>query len=331
MSAARDWLEPRRRVLQLAFGMIWLLDAALQFQSYMFTPAFPHQVIAPVGPGNPGWIADPVRWSAHLAATHVVALNAAFAMTQLLIALGLFTRATVRLALVGSVLWALGVWWMGEGLGGLLAGAQSPVMGAPGAAVLYVLISALLWPGSDPLDAPVGAVATPGRPRALAARLAWLALWSGFALESLQAANRSPSALHDAVAGMAAGEPRWLQAVDHGAAAALAHRGTEASIALAVAFGLVALSVLGNTALRRVGLTAAIVLAVVIWVVGQNFGEIATGSATDPNTGPLLVLLAAVYWPIVRRTAAPDAAAHPAAVDRQPMLGRTTEQARCAV
>ncbi len=51
---------------------------------------------------------------------------------------------------------------------------------------------------------------------------------------------------------MAAGEPHWLQTIDRGSAAALAHHGTEASIALAVAFGGVALSVLGNTAVRRV-------------------------------------------------------------------------------
>ncbi len=64
-------------------------------------------------------------------------------------------------------------------------------------------------------------------------------------------------------------------------------------------------------------------LAAAIWMVGQNFGEIATGSATDPNTGPLLVLLAAAYWPIVRRTAAPAAVAQPAVVERLPVLART--------
>ena len=130
--ACRDWLDRRRRALQLGLGVIWLLDAALQYQPYMFSEGFPHQILAPVGPGNPGWVAQPVRWAAHLTANHVVAMNALFATAQLLIALGLFTRATVRLALAGSVLWALGVWWMGEGLGGLLVGPQSPIMGSPG-------------------------------------------------------------------------------------------------------------------------------------------------------------------------------------------------------
>jgi len=69
----------------------------------------------------------------------------------------------------------------------------------------------------------------------------------------------------------------------------------------------------------------------VIRVVRKNFGKITTGSATDPNTGPLLVLLAAAYWPVVRRSAAPDAVVQPAAVDRHPALSRTTKRARCAV
>ena len=42
------------------------------------------------------------------------------------------------------------------------------------------------------------------------------------------------------------------------------------------------------------------VLALVIWVFGENFGGLLTGQATDPNTGPLLILLAAAYWPLRR-------------------------------
>ena len=41
----------------------------------------------------------------------------------------------------------------------------------------------------------------------------------------------------------------------------------------------------------------AVVVALVIWVVGQAFGVILAGGATDPNSGPLLVLLALAYWP----------------------------------
>lgn len=45
---------------------------------------------------------------------------------------------------------------------------------------------------------------------------------------------------------------------------------------------------------------AATGLALLIWVVGQDFGGILTGQATDLNTGPLLILLAAAYLPLRR-------------------------------
>ena len=34
-----------------------------------------------------------------------------------------------------------------------------------------------------------------------------------------------------------------------------------------------------------------------IWVAGENFGGIFTGQGTDPNTGPMLVMLAIAFWP----------------------------------
>jgi hypothetical protein len=292
-----------RRALQLGLGVMWLLDAALQFQPYMFTSAFPHEVLAPTGPGNPGWVAAPVHWAAHLTAGHVVWLNALFATGQLLIALGLFTRSTVRLALAGSVVWGLSVWWLGEGFGGLLAAAQSPVMGAPGAALLYVVVSVLVWPPRDAdrlLNSGTVAVALASPMRRVGAKVVWSVLWLGFAAESVQAANRAPSALHDLVSGMQDGEPGWLRSLDRAAANTLAGHGAGVSIALAVCCVLIAASVWAGDRATRIGLGLSVVLAALIWVVGENLGEIATGEATDPNTGPMLVLLAAAYWPLRR-------------------------------
>jgi hypothetical protein len=49
----------------------------------------------------------------------------------------------------------------------------------------------------------------------------------------------------------------------------------------------------------------AVVVAAFIWVVGENFGGIGAGSGTDPNSGPLLMLLAVAYWPATRRKPMP--------------------------
>ncbi len=101
---------------------IWLLDAVLQFQSFMFTKSF-SQMLAGTGPGNPAVIAGPISWSARIMSDHGVATDAIFAFIQLLIALGIAWRPTLKVALAASIPWALGMWWFGEGLGGILNGA----------------------------------------------------------------------------------------------------------------------------------------------------------------------------------------------------------------
>ena len=57
-----------------------------------------------------------------------------FGLIQLTLGAGLLHRRTVRWALAASVLWALSVWYLGEGLGGLGGGQASLLTGAPGSA-----------------------------------------------------------------------------------------------------------------------------------------------------------------------------------------------------
>ena len=149
MTAADATAPGARRVLQLGLAAIWLLDGVLQYQSSMFTKAFV-QMIGGTSAGNPGVVAGPINWNATLVEHHLALVNAIFATIQLLIGLGIAWRPTVRPALAASVVWSLGVWWFGEGLGGVLSGAASPVNGAPGAVIIYALLAVLLWPAAGP-------------------------------------------------------------------------------------------------------------------------------------------------------------------------------------
>jgi hypothetical protein len=99
------------------------------------------------------------------------------------------------------------------------------------------------------------------------------------------------------IAGMTDGEPGWLAALDRGAASLVAHQGLAASIVLAIALVVVAVGVYLPAPAARGTLVLAIVVAGVFWVFGQAFGAIMTGGATDPNSAPLLALLALAYWP----------------------------------
>ena len=149
-----DWPTPdARRRLQLALGALWLLDAILQYQPVMFTRAF-SQMLAAAAQGNPAFVSRPILWNAQLVGQHPVAINTAFATIQLLLALGIAWRPTVRVALGASIVWALGVWWFGEGLGGVLTGTASPVSGAPGPVILYALLAILMWPRARSASTP---------------------------------------------------------------------------------------------------------------------------------------------------------------------------------
>jgi hypothetical protein len=72
---------------------------------------------------------------------------------------------------------------------------------------------------------------------------------------------------------------------------------------LASELGVIALGIYLPPRGARAAVLLAAVVATAIWVVGENFGGVFAGSATDPNSGLLLVLLAAAYWP-ARRSAA---------------------------
>lgn len=292
--ATETWQPPdARRWLQLALAAVWLLDAELQYQAFMFTKAF-GQMLAATAPGNPAFIAGPITWSARIIESHPGPVNATFATIQLLLGLGIIWRPAVRVALAASVVWSVAVWWLGEGLGGVLTGTASPLTGAPGAVILYALLAVLLWPARPAAEAPFEAARAVG---ARGARLLWVVLWGSLAWFAVgPPAARTARGLHDTLSGTASGEPSWLSAID-AAARTVADYGLAASAVLAAVLAVIAAGIYAPRPAARVIVVLAIATAAVIWVVGEDLGDVFTGSATDPNSGPLLVLLAVAYWP----------------------------------
>ena len=281
-----------RRMLQLALAVLWLFDGILQYQPSMFSHTFP-QLLAGGAQGNPAIVAGPISWSANIVGQHLVALNAVFATTQLALGLGIAWRPTVKVALAASVAWSLGVWWFGEGLGGVLAGKASPVNGAPGAVILYAVAAILLWPAERDAPAPFAAARAVGR---RAAQAAWLVLWGSLAFFAVLPASRAPQAISNMISAMAPGEPGWLGWLDTHAASALTHRGLPASIVLAGVLALIAVGVYLPARSVRAIVALALAVAAVLWLA-QGLGGVFTGSGTDLNSGPLLALMALAFWP----------------------------------
>lgn len=291
----------RQRVVQVLLGLVWLADGALQLQPAMFGRAFVTGVLLPSANGNPGPLAAAIRALAYFVEPHIAVWNALFAITQLVIGVGLLVRRTVRPALIVSFLWSLLVWVFAEGLGGLLTGTASPLTGAPGAVLLYVLIGLWAWPKGAP-GASVGPADSAGwRPgRETGIRMSWAVLWVGDALLFLQPANLVPGALKAAVSQARTGQPAWLADALARVADLIGSHGTLLTLVLAALMATVGIG-LGLGWHESVLLGLAVLLALTIWVFGEGLGGIFTGLGTDPNTGPLLVLLAfAQYQPWAR-------------------------------
>lgn len=270
-----------RRGVQLALGALWLLDATLQCQPYMFTSAFARDVIAPSAIGQPWVVAAPVGWAAQLISAHPVACNAGFAAAQLALALGLLLSRTARVALLASVAWSLAVWWLGEGLGGLLSGHGMLLTGSPGAVVLYAgLALAAYSPGDGRGEPPSGAGA-----------VAWVLTWAaGGVLQALPGQNR-PGDVAAALREAADGVPDWLARPTRYLAATVDHH-VVVVVALTVLSLLIALAATVPGPPRLASALSGATLAAGFWAFGQGFGLVFSGKSTDPNSGPLLLLLA---------------------------------------
>ena len=293
------WPRFTRRGLQVALGVMWLLDGALQFQPFMLGKAFGEQVISPAGDGQPAFVGVPVHWAARVIAAHPVAWDVPFALIQLLLGLGLLYPRTAKAALAASLPWVLGVWYLGEGLGGLASGNASLLTGAPGAVLLYGVLAFGAWPRDDgrphlrPARWPALAWLRAGRPDVPPARwiaFPWAALWAGGAILQVLPVNDSGAAAGSAISGGASAVPGWLGNLDTSVGAWFTHHGVVvyALIAVEALIGLAAL--VPKTV--RFSAAAGIVLAAGIWLVPENFGQIPSGHATDPNSAPLIALMA---------------------------------------
>jgi hypothetical protein len=253
--------------------------------------------------GNPSWIAHAITWNASLVYHQPILTNSAFAGIQFLIAFGIIYRRTCKPALVLSIVWSLGVWWFGEGLGAIFSGGDTTLGGGPGGVLFYALLAVLLWP-SPGSDRPFVAARTVG---VKAAKAIWAVMWALLALFSVVGSGRSPQALHDLVADLNVGQPGWLMRINRSSEALFLHHGTTVAILLAAVCLVIAAGVFLPPQFTQLTVVVAVVVFAVIGVAVQDVGGILAGGMTDPNSAPLVILIALIYWPLtVSRADATD-------------------------
>jgi len=325
----RDFrLVRTQRVLQIILGLFWLLDAGLQFQPYMFGSGFTTTYLLNNAHNQP----DIVRWIisnvGNFVGPHVAVWNTFFALIQVAIGLGLLFRRTVRPALVLSFFWAFGVWFFGEGLGQLFTGSASALTGAPGSVFLYGLIGLMAWPRSatthenaetEPSVGLASSAAGRGIGGAVTPLLVWCGYWSLAAVLFLLPNNRTPTSVSSAITGMSSGEPSAYSHFLNSFGNHFGSGGVWTTWLLAIGSLVIGF---GPLVFRRPTpfLAAGGLFATFFWVSGQGLGGIFTGSGTDPNSGPLIVLLALAMVPAALPDPASWRSPFSAALFRYPVL-----------
>jgi hypothetical protein len=289
-----------QRTLQIVLGVFWLIDAGLQFQSFMFHRSFVETYVLANANGQPALVSWVITNIGHFIEPNIAAWNTLFALTQVAIGLGLLYRPTVRYALVLSFAWAFGVWVLGEGMGMLLTGNASGLTGAPGSVFMYAMLGLLAWPtGRNPDDQTVGvasSAAASGVGGTVTALVVWSGYWTLAAILFLLPHNRTTTSISSAITGMQSGEPGGYAHLLHGVGSSLSSTGAELAWVLT---GLSLIIAFGPLLSRRPGgfLAAGAVLSLAMWLTGQGLGGVFTGSGTDPNTGPIIAVLAMAMTP----------------------------------
>ncbi len=275
-----------RRSVQTVLGLIWVLVGALQFQSFMYGKGF-IQMLTGMTAGQPGWVADSVNQGAATMQSHQAIFNTGAALIQVAIGFGILYKRTTKPAILVSFAWALAVWWFGEAFGMLFMNMAMPLTGAPGAVSLYALIGAIVWPN----DRPGGLLGVRG------ARTAWAALWLVMAWLWLLAPSSSANAIHNAINAAPSGMS-WLSSVQNGFASITKGNGLVFAIVLSALSAAIGIAVAVNWRAKEFLILAA-VLNLIFWVVGQGFGGMFAGGATDPNAGLLFIVLSYTLYTLV--------------------------------
>ena len=285
-----------RRHLQLAIGILWLLDGIFQLQPKMFTAAFANNVILPAASGQPTFVSLPIHWFVSLFLLNPTLFNSLVVVAQLSIGVLILNKKTVKIGLITSVFWGLLVWIIGEGYGGIFSGQFSLLMGAPGAAIIYSLLAVAAYP-SIKVD-----------------RVYWLALvWSFVWIVGavfFVFNQHSISSVATITRQGVVGAPNWLAAIDNHVASFIGGQGgrsdgnmpgmsmlgaKESTYWIIILFGLaelfIGIGIFLRGTIRKMAIITGSLLLFVFWVIGQGLGGFYSGLMTDLNTAPLLILL----------------------------------------
>jgi hypothetical protein len=299
-----------RKTLQRILGVLWLFDGIIQLFPQMWTMNMVNGVMKPMLEGQPGFIESSLQFIINQTTLHLIEVNLLISVVQILLGLGflLLPDRWVKEVVIASIVWALIVWYGGEGMSMLLTGQASILSGAPGAVLLYPLLGLAVYPRKKS-DAASKRTTRKAGDDGLLSRKALRYILAGFwffaALLQLQPNWWQQGQISQSIGAMVGQGGLNTVVVDpllQQVSNATANIEVPLNIALIVIFLAIGIGlVVVKDEQVRPFLIASIVVSIVFWYFAQGFGMILTGMATDFNSGLLVVVIALACWPKVQR------------------------------
>jgi hypothetical protein len=286
------------RALAVALGLLWLIDGLAQLQPKMFTSQFANNVVLTSASGQPHFLASLIHFFISIFLTHPAFFNSCILITQLGLAFLILYKRSSVLGLKLSILWALFVWTVGEGLGGLLGFNSNLLTGLPGAAILYAFLAviAIIQLNKSEKENYKGYSST----------FIWALVWILGGIYQLLPQQNSVGSFLSSTMPMK-GQPVWLYSIHFHFSSWLSSLTSSSHmmnmnqttgywfiLTLAIAEILIGISIFLPRKISMIFIWLGIAMSLAFWLIGQNLGGYYSGLATDPNTGPLLVLLGLV-------------------------------------
>jgi hypothetical protein len=291
-----------QRTLQVALGVLWVFDGTLKFQPKLFNAGLVSTVIRPMAAGQPTMLGSAISHMANFLSHEAAMWDVLFGLIEIGIGLGILFRRSLKPALVASFVWGIGVYVFGEGLGMVLTGDTSPLMGAPGAVCFYMLLGLMLWPRSEESDnGSVGAESSAAAHRVFGATgslLVWTAIWVLEAIIWIFPFNRTGNAISSQMTGTAGEQPGWYAHLLNSFGHAFAGAGGEVAVILTTLSLVIAVGPLVSKR-PQVFIGLGIGVGLLYWVTGEGLGGLLTGSGSDPNNGPIVALIGLSVLPLV--------------------------------
>jgi len=323
-----------RKMLQRVLGALWLLDGLFQLQPQMFTMNMVNSVMKPYLQSQPGLFEPSLQFIVNQTTTHLTAVNLLIAIVQILLGIGFLVVPDrwVKDLAWASIVWALVVWYGGEGMSMLFTGQSSILSGSPGAVLLYPLLGFVVIPRQQSATSSQEGAARAGDDGLLSRKiLQWVfaGFWIFAALLQLQPYWWKAGQISQTISGMVGQGGLNTFLVDP-VLQQFSKVVAPIEIPLNIVLIIVFLAIGGGLAVAkgkqlRPFLIAAIIISVIVWYSGEGFGMIFTGMATDFNSGLLLVVIALACWP--RTQPLREASVQPATAQEQAEGSSTTQPA----